>query len=67
MQGDVACNREAINGRLGGMSGGRVFRPIEERLNRLEYVGVVYEHGETFELVFARSVDVIQADGTLAA
>jgi hypothetical protein len=28
-------------------------------------VGTVYEHGETFELVFARSAAVIRADGTL--
>jgi hypothetical protein len=42
-----------INQRLGGMSGGPVFRLVEEGLTRLEFVGTVYEHGETFELVFA--------------
>jgi hypothetical protein len=35
-------------------------------LTRLEFVGIVYEHGETFELVFARSAAVVRADGTLA-
>jgi hypothetical protein len=48
------------------MSGGAVFRSIEEGLTRLEFVGTVYEHGETFELVFARSASVIRADSTLA-
>jgi hypothetical protein len=52
--------------RLGGMIGGPVFRLIEEGLTRLEFVGTVYLHGETFELVFARSASVIRADGTLA-
>jgi hypothetical protein len=60
-------DREAINRRLGGMSGGPVFRLVEEGLTRLEFVGIVYEHGETFELVFARSASDIRADGTLAA
>jgi hypothetical protein len=59
-------DHEAINQRLGGMSGGPVFRLIEEGLTRLEFVGIVYEHGETFELVFARSAAAICADGTLA-
>ena len=30
-----------------------MFRVIEEGVTRLEFVGMVYEHGETFELVFA--------------
>ena len=59
-------DHQAINQRLGGMSGGPVFRLVEGGLTRLEFVGIVYEHGETFELVFARSA-VIRADGTLAA
>jgi hypothetical protein len=59
-------DHEAINQRLGGMSGGPVFRLIEEGLTRLEFGGIVYEHGETLELVFARSAAVIRADGTLA-
>jgi hypothetical protein len=37
------------------MSGGPVYRLIEEGLTHLEFIGTVYEHGETFELVFARS------------
>jgi hypothetical protein len=40
---------------------------IETGLTRLEFVGIVYEHGETFELLFARSAAVICADSTLAA
>jgi hypothetical protein len=59
-------DHEAINQRLGRMSGGPVFRLIEEGLTRLEFVGIVYEHGETLELVFARSAAVIRADGTIA-
>ena len=47
------------------MSGVPVFRLIEEGLTRLEFVGIVYQHGETFELVFERSVSVILADGAL--
>jgi hypothetical protein len=42
------------------MSGGPVFRLIETGLTRLEFVGIVYEHGETFELVFARSASVVR-------
>lgn len=60
-------DHQAINQRLGGMSGAPVFRLVEEGLTRLEFVGIVYEHGATFELVFARSAAVIRADGTLAA
>jgi len=49
------------------MSGGPVFRLLEEGLTRLEFVGIVHEHGETLEPVFARSAAVIRADGTLVA
>jgi hypothetical protein len=35
--------------------------------SRISSQVTVYEHGETFELVFARSAAVIRADGTLAA
>ena len=38
-------SEEQINARLGGMSGGPVFRLIEEGLTWLEFVGIVYEHG----------------------
>ena len=57
---------EAINQRLGRMSGGPGSRWIEEGLTRLEFVGIVYEHRKTFELVFARSAAAICADDTLA-
>jgi hypothetical protein len=60
-------DHEAINQRLGGMSGGPVFRLVEERLTRLEFVDTVCEHGATLELVFARSAAVLGADGALAA
>ena len=60
-------DHRAINQRLGGMGGGPVFRLVEEELTRLEFVDTVYEHGATFELVFARSAAVIRANGTLAA
>ena len=39
---------------------------IEEGLPRLEFVGIVHEHGETSELIFARSAAVICAGGTFS-
>jgi hypothetical protein len=56
-----------INRRLGGMSGGPVFRLVEQGLTRLELVGFVYEHGEGLELVFARAAGVVASNGTIAS
>ena len=42
-----------------------MFRLIEENLTRLELVGFVYEHGENFELVLARSVPVVSVSGKI--
>jgi hypothetical protein len=36
-------DHDAINRRLVGMSGGPVFRLLEEGPTRLEFVGIVYE------------------------
>ena len=42
-----------------------MFRLVESQLTTLEFVGTVYEHGESLELVFARSAACIQADGAI--
>lgn len=56
---------EAMNERLGGMSGGPVFRVVETGpITRLELVGLVYEHGPELEVVFGRSVAIVEADGS---
>ena len=39
---------------LGGASGGPVFRIRSTPIEMIEYVGVVYEYSQEFELVFAR-------------
>lgn len=59
-------DRQEINRRLGGMSGGPVFRLIERGLTRLEFVGIVCEHGENFHLVFCRSASALTALGQIA-
>lgn len=57
---------EQINAKLGGMSGGGVYRVIEGKpLDRIELVGFIYEHSETFDLMFARHAKFIAADGTI--
>jgi len=62
---------EAINEKLGGVSGGPVFRIIEqldqpEKRVYYELVGVVYEIHESWEVVRARHIRHVLADGTLA-
>jgi len=59
-----------------GMSGGPVFRIVEERIARLELVGFIYlfmyeadEDGDPIgdgHTILARHADVIRADGSLA-
>ena len=57
---------EKINSRLGGMSGGGVYRVVEARpVDRIELVGFIYEHSETFDLMFARHAKFIAADGSI--
>ena len=48
---------------LGGMSGGPVFRLIEQPLTRLELVGIIYEYQPTFELILARPLTLVGRDG----
>src|SRR5207249_10676153 len=61
---------EKINEKLGGLSGGPVFRIIE-RLNQrekrvyYELVGIVYEIHESWEVVRARHIQHVLADGSL--
>lgn len=50
---------------LGGMSGGPVFRLIEQPLTRLELVGIIYEYQPTFELILARPLTLIGKDGSI--
>ena len=57
---------EKINARLGGMSGGGVYRVIEANpVDRVEIVGFIYEHSQTFDLLFARHAKFVAADGTI--
>jgi hypothetical protein len=61
---------EAINEKLGGISGGPVFRVVEqldgpEKRVYYELVGVVYEIHESWEVVRARHIRHVLADGTL--
>jgi hypothetical protein len=50
---------------LGGASGGPIFRVRDRDLVPLELVGIIYEYQQSWELLFARPVTLIQADGTL--
>jgi hypothetical protein len=57
---------EQINARLGGMSGGGVYRVIEANpIDRVELVGFIYEHSETFDLMFARHAGFIATNGAI--
>jgi hypothetical protein len=57
---------EKINARLGGMSGGGVYRVIEARpVDRIELVGFIYEHSETFDLMFARHARFVGENGKI--
>ncbi len=48
------------------MSGGGVYRLIEgQPLDRVELVGFIYEHSETFDLMLARHAEFIAADGEI--
>ena len=61
---------ERINEELGGISGGPVFRIVEhldqpEKRAYYELVGIVYEIHESWDVVRARHIRHVQADGTL--
>jgi len=51
--------------RLGGMSGGPVYRIVESPLSQLHLVGIVYEYQPNFELMLARPLSLINSDGTI--
>jgi hypothetical protein len=69
-QFDVATgNEEPILERLGGVSGGPVFRVISHPVLRLALVGVVSEGTPVFghpSFKFTRRLDVIELDGRIA-
>lgn len=59
---------ERINDNPRGISGGPVFRIIEDLPNRrvgLELVGIIYEYFEPWEVVQARHIRHVLADGSL--
>jgi hypothetical protein len=57
---------EPFNEDPGGISGGPVYRIIEADVDRLEIVGFVFEYYPPWEMMRARHVDRINADGTIA-
>jgi hypothetical protein len=59
-------DHQEINRRLGGMSGGPVFRLIEQGLTQLQFAGIVCAHADKeLQLVFARSATVVSPDGRI--
>ena len=50
---------------LGGMSGGPVYEYVPAPIEYLRLVGIVYEYHKTAELVRARSLACVRADGTI--
>ena len=52
------------NDKLGGWSGGPVFRVVEEPITRLELIGII-THSLQDQAVFATHADAIRSDGTL--
>jgi hypothetical protein len=53
-----------FNQDFSGMSGGPVFRIVDQGVLRLELVGIIYEYVNT-DAVLARHADVVQADGII--
>ena len=60
-------SKERINESLGGLSGGPVFRLIEEPVSRLELVGFVHEYLASLETVRARHADCVLPSGRLGS
>jgi hypothetical protein len=60
---------ERINENLGGISGGPVFRVIEkladEKRVYLELVGIIYQYQPAYDLLLARHIRHVLADGSL--
>lgn len=50
---------------LGGISGGPAFRLISEPIETIEMVALVYEANQAYELVFARHLSQVSANGRL--
>jgi hypothetical protein len=50
---------------LGGMSGGPVFRIVEAPLSQLHLVGIIHQYQPNLELILARPLSLINADGTI--
>lgn len=50
---------------IGGMSGGPVYRVIENPLTQLALAGIVYEYQPAYELALARPLTLVRADGTI--
>lgn len=59
--GDV----ENLNRVIGGMSGGPLFRFVSTPIEHLEQVGVIYQYHESYELMLARPVFLINDDGSI--
>jgi hypothetical protein len=53
---------KALN--IGGMSGGPVYRILENPLTQLSLAGIVFEYQPGYELALARSLAVVRPDGT---
>lgn len=52
---------------LGGWSGGPVFRVVDEnKIERLELAGIIYEYSPSFEIAFAHPLADLNEDGTFA-
>ena len=59
---------QSINESVGGVSGGPVFRIVEDLPNKrvsYELVGIVYEYYESLQVMRARHIRHVLADGTL--
>lgn len=63
-EGIVTINRGMILGSFGGLSGGPVFCWRKSDLLLAELVGFIYEHQETFDIMFVRMAKVLNRDGT---
>lgn len=57
---------EQINENPGGISGGPVYRVIEDTVDRLEIVGFVFEYYSPWETMRARHARRVNANGTIA-
>jgi Trypsin-like peptidase domain len=56
-----------LNAKLGGMSGGPVFKFISSPIERLVLAGFIYEYHETYELILARPAACIGRNGTVSS